>query len=202
MSDDPSESPSPAPDPDPRHSKPPDMSAFVPKIDLSAFVPKIDVSAFVPKIDMSGLFPKPIDVSAFLPKIDMSAFFPKADLSVLFPGVYSSRLFPVLDASALFPTVNLRSLVAQVDASTLSRVADWDGSAEVSAEHQPTVLSRQVAAALTAFVFFIVFIGLAILVQDYSQIARISQITGANPFEIAMGFGALTFWVAYSRRRP
>ena len=159
------------------------------------------MSAFFPKIDMSALFPKPIDVSVFVPKIDMSAFFPKADLSVLFTGDYSSLLFPTLDASPLFPTVDLRSLVAQVDASTLSSVADRGTSVEVDGEHQPAVPSRQAAAALTAFIFLTVFIGLALLVQDYPQIAKISQITGANPFEIAMGFGALTFWVAYSRRR-
>jgi hypothetical protein len=224
MSDDPSEPPTP----DPEGKKPPDLPVLFPKFDLSMMLPKFDLSMMLPKFDasmmlpkfdpsmmlpkfdpsmmlpkfdLSAVFPKPIDVSLFSPKIDVSAFIPLADLSALFTGLNSALLFPTLDASVLFPTLDFQSLLAQVGAFTLPRVVDQDGSVEVDAENQSTVPSLQAAAIVTAFVFFIVFIGLALMVQDLPQIAKISQLTGANPFDIAMGFGALAFWVAYSRRR-
>jgi hypothetical protein len=37
-------------------------------------------------------------------------------------------------------------------------------------------------------------------VKDYAKIAMLSRITGASPFDVAMGMGALTFWASYSRR--
>jgi hypothetical protein len=162
--------------------------------------PKLDARALFAEVDSWALFPKPIDVSAFIPKIDVSAFISPVDLSTLFTGVDSTLLLPTLDASALFPTVDLQSLIAQVGASTLPTATDQDGSLEADADEQSTVPSRRAAAVATSFVFFIVFIGLTLMIQDFSQIAKLSQLTGASPFDIAMGFGALTFWVTYSRR--
>jgi hypothetical protein len=176
-----------------------DLGAFAPKMDLAAFVPKMDLAAFVPKMDYIALFSEPIDLSAFVPKIDLAVSIPPVDLSAFFIGV-SSALFPTLDASALFPAIDLQSLIAQVGAFAFPDVADQSGSVEVDAADQSSVPSRQAAAIVTTFVFFIVFVGLTLMVRDLPQIAKISQLTGANPFDIAMGFGALAFWIAYSRR--
>lgn len=191
MSGGPSESSLPVPDPEGK--KPADLSALFPK--------PIDMGLLFPKINMSLLLPKPIDVSALIMKIDLSAFVRSANLSALFTGVDSALVLPTLDPSTLFPTVDLQPLIAQVGAFALPRAIDQNGGVEVGAENQSTAPSRQAAAIVTAFVFFIVFIGLTLMVQDLSQIAKISQLTGANPFDVAMGFGALAFWIAYSRRR-
>lgn len=202
MSDDSAES-SPS---DPT-KKPMSLSVFVSMPDLSAFMSKpVDLSAFMPKsVELPVFMSKPVDLSAFMPKVtDLAAFMPN--------HVDPPALFPWLDASLLIPRIDLSFLVG-IDASVLSRISDGDAGFGVDAESSPTAISpqgparqelsdREVATMLTIFVFLVVCIGLSIASKDYSQIARLSQITGASPFDVAMGFGALTFWLSYSRRSP
>ena len=63
------------------------------------------------------------------------------------------------------------------------------------------IARRELAVYLTILAFLIVYISLSLAIHCDAELAAVARDDGPNPFEAAMGVGALTYWVVMNWRR-